>query len=296
MENTTKTYTASGKLMLFGEYLVLKGADCLAFPLKYGQLLSVEPADSFVWESYSKRGLWFSVSMDNDLEIIETNIGEVAETLRKLLHFIREEQPNLNFNKHFKAVANFELNWGFGSSSTLISLLSQWSGVDAKKLLNASFGGSGYDVACATAKDTILFAKGVTKQEVHLPESITDKMLFVYLGNKQNSREEIKRFKKAEVTAGDIQEMNKIIENVLKTEEIETFEQQINASEKLVSSIIGTTKLKNELFSDYPYSVKYLGAWGGDFFLATFRGLETAKSYFLNKGYQTIFTYKELIK
>lgn len=282
--------------MLFGEYLVLKGADCLAFPLKFGQTLTADKSDQFKWESYAKDNLWFHVTMNDQLEIVKTNNHEVAEILRNLFLVIRKECPTLNFKQSFKAEANFELNWGLGSSSTLISLLSQWSGVDAKNLLNVSFGGSGYDVACATANDTILYANGATKKEVHISDAVTDKFLFVYLGSKQSSREEIKRFKNAEVTSEDIETINTLVENSLNTNDIEVFEQQLNRSEDLIASIIGSKKLKDHLFSDYSYSIKSLGAWGGDFFLATFRELETAKSYFQNKGYETLFTYQELIK
>lgn len=169
--------------MLFGEYLVLNGSDSLAFPLKFGQTLSVVKSDGITWESHSKHGLWFSASFSSDFTILETNNQEVAEILRQLFLVIRTEKPDLDFNQSFKSEANFELNWGLGSSSTLISLLSQWSGVEARKLLDASFGGSGYDVACATAAGPIIYADGKVKKEVHLPESITDKLLFVYLGN-----------------------------------------------------------------------------------------------------------------
>jgi len=282
--------------MLFGEYLVLNGSDCLAFPLKFGQTLSVTKSDALTWESYSKHGMWFSVSMSSDFTILDTNNEEVAEILRQLFIVIRTEKPDLDFNQQFKAEANFELNWGLGSSSTLISLLSQWSGVETKKLLDASFGGSGYDVACATAEAPILYANGKIKKETPLPESITNNLLFIYLGNKQNSREEIKRFKKASVTQDQIDTMNAIISNALQTDKMEVFEQQLDGSEELISSIIGTIQLKQRLFADYPYSIKSLGAWGGDFFLATYRDLKTAKIYFEEKGYDTFFTYQEFIK
>jgi mevalonate kinase len=282
--------------MLFGEYLVLNGSDCLAFPLKFGQTLSVTKSDGIIWESYSKHGMWFSASMSNDFTILDTNNEEVAEILRRLFLVIQTEKPNLDFNQRFKAEANFELNWGLGSSSTLISLLSQWSGVETKKLLDASFGGSGYDVACATAEAPILYANGKTKREVPLLESITDKLLFVYLGNKQNSREEIKRFKSKEVGQDQIDAMNTIISNAVQTDKIEVFEQQLDLSEELISSTIDTVKLKQRLFADYPYSIKSLGAWGGDFFLATYRDLKTAKTYFEGKGFDILFTYQEFIK
>lgn len=282
--------------MLFGEYLVLNGSDSLAFPLKFGQTLSVSKSDRITWESYSKHGMWFHVSMNGDFTVSETNNEEVAEILKQLFQVIRSEKPDLDFNQHFRAEANFELNWGLGSSSTLISLLSQWSGVEARKLLDASFGGSGYDVACATAKSPIIYASGKVKKEVEIPESITDKLLFVYSGNKQNSREEIKRFKDRVVSQQDVEKMNQLISNALDTDKIEVFEQQLDLSEELISPIIGTIQLKQRFFADYPYSIKSLGAWGGDFFMATYRDLETAKNYFEGKGYEVLFTYQEFIK
>jgi mevalonate kinase len=282
--------------MLFGEYLVLNGADSLAFPLKFGQTLSVTKSDAISWESYAKHGKWFSAALDNDFTILDTNNEEAAEILKQLFLVIRAEKPDLDFQNTFKSEANFELNWGLGSSSTLISLLSQWSGVEAKKLLDVSFGGSGYDVACATANGPIIYANGKVKEEVTLPDSITDKLLFIYLGNKQNSREEIKRFNKKNVLPEQVDAMNTIISAALQTDKIEVFEQQLDLSEDLISSIIETTKLKQRFFADYSYSIKSLGAWGGDFFMATYRDPETAKNYFENKGYNVFFTYQEFIK
>ncbi len=282
--------------MLFGEYLVLKGADCLAFPLKFGQILTIQKANQLRWESYSKHGLWFNVSMDSNFKVIETNNIKVAEILQQLFLVIRRERPELDFQQFFKAEANFELDWGLGSSSTLISLLSQWSAVDAQQLLEVSFGGSGYDVACAESKRPIVFANNQIKQEIQLSKSITDKLLFIYLGNKQNSKKEVQRFEEIDVHSDDIYAMNSIIEKAIKTDKIDVFEQLLNNSNALIAQLIKMPMLKPRLFKDYPYSIKYLGAWGGDFFLATFRNLEMAKSYFKQKGYNTMFTYNELIK
>ena len=66
--------------------------------------------------------------------------------------------------------------------------------------------------------------------------------------------------------------------------------------EILMSEILETTTIKERFFSDFKGVIKSLGAWGGDFFLATYRDLETAKRYFQKKGYTTLFTYQELIK
>ena len=290
------TYHAAGKLMLFGEYLVLNGSKAVAFPLKFGQELIIEDSDKFFWESFNSSARWFFVSADTDLNIIETNNRPAAELLLKLMKVIKEQQPSTQVNKHFKIIANFDLSWGLGSSSTLISLLSQWSSVNAEILLKSSFGGSGYDVACATANHPLIFKEGKVLEYIELNPAITDCLLFIYLGKKQSSREEIIRFKKENSTQNQVDEMNAIIDDALSSSDIETFEKQILRSETLISSIIHVETLKSKFFADYPHEIKSLGAWGGDFFMATFRNLNQAKQYFISKGYSIQFTYKELIK
>jgi len=46
-------------------------------------------------------------------------------------------------------------------------------------------------------------------------------------------------------------------------------------------------------FSDYFGQTKSLGAWGGDFILAT--GNEDTSKYFKEKGFQTVIPYQDLI-
>lgn len=286
--------------MLFGEYIVLKGAKSLSFPLKYGQTLEVIPSKGHIeWESWSPDGCWFKASFDPQLELIETNDSQVAETLKDLLILIKALNPSIDLQQKFKMTADFNLKWGFGSSSTFISLLSQWSETDPYILLENSFGGSGYDIACAIADLPIIYQ--LTKDsrystEVPIHKNLKDHMLFVYLGQKQSSKNEIARFKKNEITNEDVQLMNDLVDKAVNTDFVEVFETLLNQSEDLLSPIIGRKKLKEDIFADYNYSIKSLGAWGGDFFLATFRDLETAKNYFKSKGYTTMFTYNELIK
>jgi hypothetical protein len=50
--------------------------------------------------------------------------------------------------------------------------------------------------------------------------------------------------------------------------------------------------VKEVLFSDFPGSIKSLGAWGGDFILVTKAG-DTVK-YFERMGYTTIIPWKEM--
>lgn len=293
-------FWASGKLLLFGEYLVLRGTKSLSIPLTMGQSLTVQPSEKpgFSWTSKAANQQWFFVHYTDELTIVETNDEEVALTLSSLLLFIQTRHPEL-FSKplSFETNINFKREWGLGTSSTLISLLSQWSQMDAYQLLANSFEGSGYDVACATATSPILYEviqHKVSPVLIHRP--IVSRLLFVYLGNKQNSYSAIQKFSETNVPKSCLSEMNQIIDDVLETQRIEHFEQLMYQSEALVGSILGQTPIKEKYFSDYPYAIKSLGAWGGDFFMATFREEEEARYYFLEKGYKVQFNYFEIIR
>ena len=293
-------YYASGKLLLFGEYLVLKGARSLSIPLRYGQKMMVEKVDSkeINWLSRVIGKEWFSAKFTNQLEKIEATDHQIAESLQYLLEMVREENPSLFYNGlNFHLEADFPMEWGFGSSSTLISLLAQWSNTDPYRLLKNSFGGSGYDVACATADSPIVFESGKnTKEAIELSEKITSKLLFIYSGKKQKSKNEVSRFEEIAVSENQIQQMNNLVNSVIACEDIEIMEALIEQSEHLLSEILSLETIKNSTFSNYPHSIKSLGAWGGDFFMATYRDEEVAREYFSKRGYEVQFNYDQIIK
>lgn len=293
-------YHASGKLLLFGEYLVLKGGKALALPLKYGQKMSVIPHKSgeFNWVSTVQEVEWFAALFSQELQLISTSDQKVAASLLLLLQRIQGENPALFSNGwNIRMEADFPLEWGFGTSSTLISLLAQWSKTDPYELLKNSFGGSGYDVACATAHSPIIFEKeNHTVQEIELEESVTSNLLFVYSGKKQKSKKEVLRFENIEVSERQITEMNKIILSAIGCKEIKDFELLIDQSEEMLAQILALEPIKNSTFSDYGCSIKSLGAWGGDFFMASFRNENKAREYFSSRGYGVQFTYDQIIK
>ena len=293
-------YYASGKLLLFGEYLVLKGAKSLSVPLKYGQKMRVKKVDSkeINWVSRVLEKDWFTLNLTKELDLIKTTDGQIAATLIHLLNMVKNEKPAL-FSEGFEVQleADFPLEWGFGSSSTLVSLLSQWSGTDPFFLLKNSFGGSGYDVACATAQSPIVFESGKNTCEiVELSEKVTSKLLFIYSGKKQKSKNEVLRFEQLGVSEEQINQMNEFVSSFIACGEIENAEMIIRQSEELLSGILDLEPIKNSTFSDYRYGIKSLGAWGGDFFLATYRDEEEAKNYFRKRGYGIQFNYDQIIK
>jgi mevalonate kinase len=290
-------YYASGKLMLFGEYLVLKGSQCLAAPVKYGQKMEVQfiPGNDIKWTSRVQGREWFSAHFDKSLSTVSNT--STPDLLFKLLKLIQSEKPEIfHSGLQIEVDADFPLEWGFGSSSTLISLLAQWSGLDPYFLLKKTIGGSGFDLACARETAPILYRMNGNKVEhVELSKSITSKLLFVYSGKKQNSKNEIERFSKLEIKEKDICKMDQIVSSVIQSEHIDEFEKWVVESENLISGILNCPAIKENKFKDYPFTLKSLGAWGGDFFMATYRNEKEARNYFSNLGYSIQFDYSQLI-
>ena len=74
------------------------------------------------------------------------------------------------------------------------------------------------------------------------------------------------------------------------------FEQLIEQHEDLVSTTLHLQKVKDLHFSDFWGSVKSLGAWGGDFILATSdRSEKETRKYFNEKGFEVFLKYEDLI-
>lgn len=293
-------YSASGKLLLWGEYLVLKGSLSFAIPLEQGQSLEVKSTDthSIFWKSHEQGRLWFEAEFSLDLRCIKSSDAEKAQQMQVLLQLIKNQHPQL-FTSGFDLDFNLDFNpqFGFGSSSTLIVLLSQWSGVDAYYLLENTWGGSAYDIASATATQAFIYdIKQKITRTFSIPESITQYLLFIYLGQKQNSAKAVVDFKSKTITAAQIQSMNQIVAAASTCNSIQEWEDNMQKSELFLAEILNTKTVKAQYFADYPFAIKSLGAWGGDFVMATCRNLEEGRQYFIQKQKTPVFTYQELIK
>ncbi|MBQ0741502.1 mevalonate kinase, partial [Aquimarina celericrescens] len=71
-------------------------------------------------------------------------------------HQLNPEVFTQNYN--FKTRLEFPKNWGLGTSSTLITNVSKWASVDPYQLLEKTFGGSGYDIACAKSEFPLVYS------------------------------------------------------------------------------------------------------------------------------------------
>ena len=76
-----------------------------------------------------------------------------------------------------------------------------------------------------------------------------------------------------------IEDISNITCNILDSSSLDDFENQIGIHESIISSQLGITPVKQKYFSDFEGSIKSLGAWGGDFIMAT----RNNKNYLLVK-------------
>ncbi len=305
------SYYAPGKLMISGEYAVLNGAKALAIPTAgYGQSLWVDElaSNTHYWVSRDQSGKWFEATFSKDLQqITGTTNQSQAVVIQRILQFIQQQKPELFYQaQYFKTHLNFDRYWGFGSSSSLIVLLSQWSGVSAFDLLDNSFGGSGYDVAVAMANQAVLYQLSEVKQmdspvykgkypvwqPVDFQPDFSDRIFLIYRNVKQNSRDEIKKYRQKTVTPSQIQIISQISEALPACQSLDEFERLIFNHEQIISRILQRPTVQQELFADYPGQIKSLGAWGGDFILAT---RQEAPAYFQSKGFGQILCLKDLL-
>ena len=298
--------------MLTGEYLVLEGAASLAVPTKFGQDLIVEKIkeNQLIWASFTNTGdCWFEAVFDlPKLRLVSASFNSekegsaefIAETLQDILVETRKLNPEfLQPEQGFLVKTNltFPRDWGLGSSSTLINNIAQWAKVDAFQLLWNSFSGSGYDIANAQYNTPILYALNNQKPVVNKVDfipSFSEKLFFIHLNKKQDSKDGIARFKeKRKKIHNEIQLVSEISRQLILEQKLSEFEKLIQEHEKIISSIIELPTVKKRLFPDYFGTLKSLGAWGGDFILAT--GNKDTPQYFKAKGYTTILRYSDMV-
>ena len=301
-------YSSHGKFLLTGEYLVLKGALALALPLKLGQSLEVETLDfnenRLQWEAWRPEGKWFSVTLNREnLVNYSTDDPEKAMRLNRILQAVKQLNPrafegnDLKFTTHL----DFDPNWGLGSSSTLIANLARWANVNPYELLKLTFGGSGYDIACATAEGPIYYQLVDDQPKVEtidLQLSFTDHLFFVYQGQKQSSSKEIKAFLEKTNPIDlqkDVEAVSEISRAVPKCQNLDEFGLLMQCHERIIARCIGQEPVQKR-FPDFEGVLKSLGAWGGDFILAATEWPENqVRDYFKAQSLEVVFGYSDIV-
>lgn len=289
-----------------GEYGVLDGAKALALPTRLGQSMVVSNTrgSDLIWEAKDAKGKnWFKSNISlYDFSAVRTSDDCVSGKLQKILkECVRQNSEFLSKWNGFKIQTklDFDRSWGLGSSSSLYCLIAEWAEVNPLLLYFAVEDGSGYDVACGWAEGPLVYTNSPEETsycEIDFDPSFKDHLFFVHLNRKQNSEEAVADYRKKPMKKSLVNKLTEITDAMIDCGTLKEFEELIAEHENCLSAHLGQGKVKDELFSEYWGQVKSLGAWGGDFVLATSEyDAEETRKYFSHKGYDTFFTYDELI-
>lgn len=298
-----KKFYSNGKLFITGEYVVLDGATAFALPTKFGQDLVVEngSGQQINWKSIDSNGsVWFEDIISFEaIQQRSKNNNAVTNTLIEILHAASLLNPAFLKSDGYAVTTTltFPRFWGLGTSSTLINNIAQWLKIDAFILLKNSFGGSGYDIACAQNNTAVLYQIGKNHpiiRTIDFKPEFADQLYFVYLNKKQSSKSAIQSYyeKRHDIDSA-VSRINTITTAVLEAVDASDFARLLNQHEAILSTLLEMPTVKQSLFPDFTGTVKSLGGWGGDFVLAVAE--ENPSAYFKQKGFDTVVPYSEMI-
>lgn len=299
-----KKFYSNGKLLLTGEYAVLDGAKALAVPTKFGQSLKVAPTKSgkLKWKSFdADKRVWFEAQFSlPGLKVLSSTDAEVSKTLLNIFMAVRKINREFLANEpgvQVETLLTFPKDWGLGTSSTLINNIAAWALVDPYLLLENTFGGSGYDIACGQFKTPLVYHladEGPKIEAIKFQPSFLDQIYFVYLNQKQNSREAIRNYRAQTFSKKHfLKTISAITTEIINTDDITVFEKLLQKHEAALSKVLNLPTVQNRLFADYFGTIKSLGGWGGDFVMAT--GNEKTPDYFKAKGFHTVIPFKDMV-
>lgn len=300
-----KTFRANGKLLISGEYTILDGSLSLALPTQKGQVLHYKYINQEVlhWRSLDVKGeTWFEVKFKGpELTILDSSDDRKAQILKKILLAAARLSGTVNeLRGEVTTALEFPTDWGLGSSSTLLCCVAKCFEIDPMQLHFEVSNGSGYDIACGLNDSAITYQLDDGLAEVNKIKwkpSFHKSLFFVYLNKKQKSSSEVSKYqdRKSSVNMKEaVASISTLTRAMLNAQTIEDFNKVMNDHEMLMSSVLDYPTVKQLYFSDYKGGeLKSLGAWGGDFILAT--GTTENRAYFAKKGYAVIHEFDSFI-
>jgi len=305
-------FKSNGKLMLTGEYLVLRGAAALALPLKLQQSIEVVTTEAnghptLAWHAFTPTKPWLKALFElPELDVIFSSAPGSMSKLQMILLTIKQLNKTIfDGTRSYKVITrlDFEPEWGLGTSSTLITNLARWAKVDPYTLLNFSIGGSGYDIAAATAASPFLYKIGQqlkpTVQAVNFKPEFASNLYFVYRGNKKDSSGGVYAFNQRNENRDltkEVAAIDAITAEAATTQHFERFCTLMDAHETILATLLETAALK-EIYPSFKGSLKSLGAWGGDFMMAmTDQGMEYVKDFFGLSTEGIVFHYNDIVR
>ena len=115
------------------------------------------------------------------------------------------------------------------------------------------------------------------------------------MNKKQSSKTAIANYQKNKTTDTEknISKIDKLTQEIIQAKNSNVMALAIAKHEAILSTILETPTVKENLFSDFIGEIKSLGAWGGDFIMVISE--VNPITYFASKGYKTIISYKDMI-
>ncbi len=299
-----KTFRANGKLLISGEYTILDGSLSLALPTKRGQVLHYKEIDQDIlhWRSLDIKGeTWFEAHFKGaELTVLESSDARKTEILKEILIAASNLSHSVDrLRGKVTTELEFPTNWGLGSSSTLLCCIAQCFDIDPMQLHFKVSNGSGYDVACGKTDLAITYQleDGLAEvNEINWKPTFSASLFFVYLNTKQKSSSEVNKYqdRKSSIDlAAIVEQISALTRTMMNANSLDVFNEAITKHEEIMSAALGYPTAKQLYFSDYKGAVKSLGAWGGDFILAT--GEAEDRMYFVDKGFSVIQEFESLI-
>jgi mevalonate kinase len=297
-------YHASGKLLITGEYLVLAGARALAMPVRFGQRMIIHETARRIldWESSSPDGTWFSARFDPDtLEVISADKMKIAIELNKILLAARRLNPEFltgSTGWNVNVTANYPVEWGLGSSSTLYSLVARWAGVLPYDLFRMISQGSGYDIACAARSGLLYYQLRQHRPEIteaYAGRALRENTCFAYLGHKQDTQKEVTAFLEDQnYSENDLAEISRLSAAICDAGSPDELIALVDEHEAILGNILKREPIERR-YPSFPGTVKSLGAWGGDFamFVSPMEPA-TVADHLHRLGFKTVFRFNEL--
>lgn len=307
MVAASRSFHARGKLLLTSEYVVLDGIPAVAVPTYKGQQLEVNEAvdrSVLAWTARAHDGsIWLEGSLERtpegwktyaDQESPASGLEAVSALLTAAEHLRGTPLPGGSAETFLE----FPNDYGWGSSSTLISLVAQWAEVDALALHFATQNGSGYDAVCALASGPIRYTRTGPASAQWVPVSLAhwphNTLYLVHLGEKQRSAQDVVRYRNIGPNPLLLKAVGEAAELLFKASSPLEWSAAARKHEEAMGMVLGRTPVAETRFENYPHAVKSLGAWGGDFVLAQVREASDF-IWFKEHGFSTVLPWSDCV-
>lgn len=297
--NYDKTIRIPGKIMLSGEYAVLKGARSLSFPVQFGQLFTFSASCNSITISTNYKGKQlFNGFFTKKGDIVTTSSSKQArfmeEVLKTIVKIMHKDLPPFNL----EIASEYPLSWGLGSSSSFITGICRFLDIHPLSVNEKMKHSSGFDVATQWKETPVLYKKlpRPVLEEAKVDFPFANQLYFVWQGKKQSSKKSIQEFHKITWSKNELQRITTISQELLRIKKIEGFIALIEEHEKTLSKVLKMPVLQEKISAFEGIPAKSLGAWGGDFALLVWReSFQKLKLHLRPAGYTVVIPWSKMV-